>query len=102
MSSYTCQRAIHPGEMLKEELEYRHIKQCDLARELGLSYNVLNDMLNCRRALTATTAMLLEAALGISATLMMRMQLDYNMQVARQDETFAQKVAKIRKIVAAF
>ena len=34
MSTYTCQRAIHPGEILKEEVEYRGIKQTRLAEQI--------------------------------------------------------------------
>ena len=95
-----CQRPIHPGEMLKEELEYRHLAQNKLANQIGVSYKVLNDISNCRRNLTSSMAMLIEAATEINAGLLMRMQLDYNMQVARQDKTFAQRLECIRKIAA--
>ena len=44
---------------------------------------MLNDILNCRRALTTSTALLFEAALGLDAGLLMRMQLDYNLQTAK-------------------
>ena len=74
MGKYTCQRPIHPGELLKEEIESRRLPQTQLAAQTGISYKVLNDILNCRRPLTTSTAMLLEAALGVSAGLLMRMQ----------------------------
>ncbi|HJH64868.1 MAG TPA: HigA family addiction module antitoxin [Bacteroides mediterraneensis] len=74
MEKYICQRPIHPGELLKEEVEERKLSQRKLAEGMGISYKVLNDILNCRRPLTAQTAMLFEAALGISASLLMRMQ----------------------------
>ena len=57
----------HPGELLKEEIEYRGISQKKLAQEIGISYKVLNDILNCRRPVTTNTALLVEAALGIPA-----------------------------------
>ena len=44
---------IHPGEIIKEEVEYRNIKQPKLAEQMGISYKMLNDILNCRRPLTA-------------------------------------------------
>ena len=100
MGTYICQRPIHPGEILKEELEYRHLAQNKLANQIGVSYKVLNDILNCRRNLTSSTAMLIEAATGINANLLMRMQLDYNMQVSRQDKSFIQRLESIRKIAA--
>lgn len=87
MGKYTCQRPIHPGELLKEEIESRHMPQTRLAAQTGISYKILNDILNCRRPLTTSTAMLFEAALGISADLLMRMQLDYNMQQATRNKS---------------
>jgi addiction module HigA family antidote len=90
----------HLGELLKEEIEYRNVTQTTLAKQMGIPYTVLNDILNERRPLTANTAMLFEAVLGISADLLMRMQLKYNMQVIRKNKSFAQRLAKIRQAVA--
>lgn len=90
----------HPGELLKEEIEYRNLIQSHLAKQMGVPYTALNDMLNGRRPLTANTAMLFEAALGVNADLLMRMQLKYNMQIVRQDKSFADRLAQIRKVAA--
>ena len=46
MESVNCQRAIHPGELLKEEIEYRNLPQTKLAEETGISYKILNDIFN--------------------------------------------------------
>ena len=78
MANDICARAVHPGELLKEEVEFRNISQRTLSKNMGMSYNMLNDILNGRRTLTTQSAMLFEAALGISAELLMRLQLDYN------------------------
>ena len=48
MGKYICQRPIHPGELLKEETEERKLSQRRLAEQMGISYKVLNDILNCR------------------------------------------------------
>ncbi len=98
MSTYVCQRPIHPGEMLKEEVEYRNTQQTKLAEQIGISYKMLNDILNCRRPLTTSTALLFEAALGIDAGLLMRMQLDYNLQSAKKDLSFMNRLISIRKV----
>lgn len=90
----------HPGEVLKDEIEYRGITQGKLAEQMGMSYKALNDILNERRALTTKTAMLFEAVLNISADSLMRLQLKYNMQTARQDKTFVQRLENIRKMTA--
>ena len=39
----------HPGEVLKDEIEYRKLSQRKLAEQMGISYKMLNDILNCRR-----------------------------------------------------
>ncbi len=44
--------------------------------------------------------MLFEAALGINADLLMRIQLKYNMQIVRQNKTFANRLDEIRKMSA--
>jgi len=72
----------HPGEVLKDEIEYRKISQSLLAKQMGTSYKTLNDILNQRRAINTTMAMMFEAALNIPADSLMRLQLKYNMQIA--------------------
>lgn len=90
----------HPGEVLKDEIEYRKISQTQLAKKMGMSYKVLNDILNERRPLTTTTAMLFEAALGTPADALMRIQLKYNLHIASQDKKLLSRLAEIRKIAA--
>lgn len=101
MKNYTCQRPIHPGELLKEEVECRKLTQTQLASQMGISYKVLNDILNCRRPLTPVTALLFDAALGISADLLMRMQLDCNMRQTASDSSLIERLRKIRQYAAA-
>ncbi|KAA6324336.1 Antitoxin HigA [termite gut metagenome] len=91
---------IHPGDLLKEEIEYRGISQRKLAKQMGVAYTMFNEILNSKRPLTTEIAMLAEAALGVPAYLLVGMQTDYNMQIARQDKTFAQRLAEIRKSAA--
>ena len=90
----------HPGEVLKDEIEYRKISQRKLAAQMGISYKVLNDLLNGRRTLTTATAMMFEAALDIPADSLMRLQLKYNMQQAVDDKTFMERLNQIRKYAA--
>lgn len=90
----------HPGEVLKDEIEYRKISQRKLAQQMGISYKVLNDLLNGRRSLTTTTAMMFEAALDVPADSLMRLQLKYNMQQAANDQSFMERLKQIRKYAA--
>lgn len=82
----------HPGEVLKDEIEYRKISQRKLAENMGISYKILNDILNCRRPVTTQTAMLFEAALNVPADSLMRLQLKYNMQQAAADPSFMERL----------
>ena len=56
---------IHPGEILKDEIEYRKISQRALARQMGIAYSQLNEILNGKRPVNAELALLFEAALGL-------------------------------------
>jgi len=100
MSKYVCARPIHPGEVLKDEIEYRGISQGKLAAQMGISYKMLNHILNEHRPVSTQTALLFEAALGIPADSIIRLQADYNLQVVNQDKSFSNRLAEIRKIVA--
>lgn len=91
---------IHPGEMLKDEIEARGITQKDLAKRMGVSYTVFNVILNGKRPITTEYALLLEAALGIDAGMWLRLQADYNMQKAKSDKSFIARLEQIRKYAA--
>ena len=58
-------------------------------------------MLNGKRAITTEYALLIEAALGIESDFWLKMQMDYDLQTAKRNKTFAQRLANIRKIAAA-
>ncbi len=92
--------ASHPGELLKEEIEYRGISQRKFAEQIGVQYTMLNEILNGKRAINTQFALLVEAALGIDAELWMKMQMRYNMLTAKKDKSFAERLAQIRKMAA--
>ena len=102
MNDFVCARPVHPGEVLKDEIEYRGISQGKLAAQMGISYKMLNNILNERRPVTTQIALLFEAALGLPADSLIRIQTDYNMQVASRDTSLAERIAQIRKAVAVF
>jgi addiction module HigA family antidote len=85
---------------LKSEIQFRGISQKKLAAQMGMSYTVLNEVLNCKRAVTTEYALLFEAALGIDADILIKMQAAYNMQIAKQNKSFANRLAEIRKMTA--
>ena len=90
----------HPGDILKEELECRNISQRSFAKQVGMSYSVLNELLNSKRSLSPTMALMFEAALGVSADMLMNIQTRYNMQTARKDSKIAQWLSSIPRVAA--
>jgi addiction module HigA family antidote len=92
----------HPGEVLKDELEYLGVSQRSLAREMGVSYSVLNEVLNGKRALNTELAMMMEAALGVDAAPLLAMQNEYDMMMAERNESFMEKLKQIRRVAAVF
>jgi addiction module HigA family antidote len=88
----------HPGEVLKDEIEERGISQRQLADSLGLTYSVVNEILNAKRPITAKTALMFEAALDVPADSLMNLQTKYNMQTARNDEGLRSLLKGIKKV----
>jgi addiction module HigA family antidote len=99
-NNLTPSEPTHPGEVLKEEVEYRGISQRKLAKQMNISYSLLNEVLNCKRPVTTEYALLFEAALGIEAEMLIKMQIRYNMQIAKQNKSFSERLANIRKVAA--
>ena len=95
-------RPVHPGELLKDELEYRHLSQKTVAKQLDLPYTAFNEILNGKRPVTTDFALLMEAALGVNPGLLLRMQTDYNLQAAKKDSKLLARLAKVSKIAAVF
>jgi len=91
---------IHPGGLIKDELEYRGISQRSFALKFGVSYPMLNEILNGKRPISTDFALFLEASLGVSAGLLVRMQTSYDLQVAQKDKKLSERLNHIRKIAA--
>ncbi len=101
-NNMTSSLLIHPGEMIKDEIIAREMTQKELAKQMGVSYTVFNEILNGKRPVTTEYALLLEAALGTKAEMWIGLQADYNLQAIKQDKPFMKRLEKIRKIAAVF
>lgn len=95
-------RPVHPGELLKDELEYRRLSQRMISQRLGLPYTAFNEILNGKRPVTTDFALMMEAALGVPAYLLVGLQTDYNLQMARKDDKLNKRLMEIRKVSALF
>lgn len=92
----------HPGDVLKEELEARAISQRHFAECIGVSYTMLNEILNGKRPVTSDFALIVEAALGISPELLINMQTRYNMALARMKPSLSDRLAEVRRVCASW
>ena len=92
----------HPGEVIKDELEYRGISQRRLAAEIGVPASHLNEVLNAKHPLSAELALLIEQALGLDAAPLLSLQMRYNLLSAKRNKSFFEHLKKIPRIAAVF
>ncbi len=65
---------IHPGEILREELEAHGMSAAEFARQLNVPTNRITGILNEKRAVTADTALRLGHWFGTSAEMLLNLQ----------------------------
>jgi HTH-type transcriptional regulator/antitoxin HigA len=70
--------AIHPGEILKDEIEARSMTQKGLAVKMGRPVQTINMIINGRKGISEDTALDLEKAFDGELTAEMWIQLDTN------------------------
>lgn len=68
----------HPGQLIKEEIEYRKISQRELSKLTGIAPNIINEVLKGKRNCTPQFAIKLEDALKIDAKTLLRLQMNYD------------------------
>jgi HTH-type transcriptional regulator/antitoxin HigA len=72
--------AIPPGEYLAEEIAARGMSQKELARRMGRPLNAINEIINGKKAITAETALQLQAVMPeIPARFWMNLEADYQL-----------------------
>ena len=75
--------ATHPGTVIADRLASRGRTQLWLSQQVQVSDGFISRLLRGQNNLTAALALRLEAALGLSAQRLMRMQADYDLAEAR-------------------
>lgn len=75
--------AIHPGEILSEELEVLEMSAAQLARHLDVPSNRISLIIAGKRGMTADTAIRLGRYFGMSADFWMNLQKSYELRSAR-------------------
>ncbi len=78
--------AIHPGQLLKRELEARKLSANRLALDLGVPSGRITDILNGRRSITADTAVRLGRYFGNKPQFWLDLQGQYDIAVIERDK----------------
>jgi addiction module HigA family antidote len=91
---------VHPGEVLAEAIsEGLRLTVAETARRIGISRQMIHDILAGRRAVTAETALRFERLGAASAPLLLRLQDEYDLAQARA--SLRDQLAAIRPARAA-
>ena len=77
----------HPGELVRENLDDLGLSVAEAAAGLGITRQQLYNVVNGRSSVTPEMALRLEKALGGSAELWLRMQLNYDLAQVRNQPT---------------
>lgn len=76
---------LHPGKVLSEiYMNEMGFNQTSLAKLCGCTHRKINEIVNGKRAISPSFAIVLEEKLGTSAEMWVRMQAEYDLWEARQ------------------
>ena len=81
----TAAEPIHPGEHLAEMLDELGVSQYRLAKTVGVPAVRINDIVHCRRSITADTALRLGRALRMTPEFWLNLQRMYDLDLARRE-----------------
>jgi addiction module HigA family antidote len=77
---------VHPGRLLKRELDARALSANRLALDLGVPSGRITDILNGRRAISADTAVRLGRYFGNRAQFWLDLQSQYEIGVVEREK----------------
>ena len=77
-------RVVHPGEILKDELETRGVSLTSFARQIDVPPNRISQILSGKRAVTADSALRFGHWLGMDPQFWLNLQAQYDLAVAEQ------------------
>ena len=76
---------IHPGLVLKDEIEELGINQSQLATHIGILPRTINEIINGKRGISAAMAFKLSKALGASPLFWMNLQANWELSQVDQN-----------------
>jgi addiction module HigA family antidote len=88
--------AVHPGEVIREDIMPAvNLSVTAAAKSLGVSRQMLHDILAERRPLSAVMCLKISRLFGSSPEMWMRMQAEYDLKKAAQDKKVMEVVKRI-------
>ena len=87
---------IHPGEIIREDiLPEAGLSVTDAAKALGVSRQMVHDILAGRKPLSAVMCMKVSSLFGSTPEFWIRLQSDYDLKKASQNKKVMARVARI-------
>src|ERR1700722_8972307 len=83
-SRFAPDYAVPPGEQLAIALEEKGMSQAELATRIGRPQKTINEIVKGKASITPDTAIQLERALGIPASIWNSLEAAYQLQLAEQ------------------
>jgi addiction module HigA family antidote len=84
----------HPGELVKDNVDELGLSIAEAAKGLGVTRQQLYNVVNGKSAITPEMALRLEKALGGTADLWLRMQVNFDLAQVRRNE----RSIKVRRL----
>ena len=91
--------AIHPGEMILDEIRANGMIQSTFAKQIGMERSQLNEIIKGKRDVNAELATLLEASLDLPAQYWMNLQSQYNLDKVMVEEVTKERVVAINCMI---
>ena len=87
---------VHPGEIIREDiLPSAGLSVTAAAKALGVSRQMLHDIIGERRPLSAVMCLRIARLFGSSPDMWMRLQGTYDLKTAEQDKGVMRRVVRI-------
>jgi addiction module HigA family antidote len=86
-------RAVHPGEILKDELDGLGVTPTEFARQIDVPPNRVSQIIAGKRGVTGDTALRLGHWFGTEPQFWLNLQSAYEIRIA--EETLGQEIARL-------
>ena len=78
------QRAVHPGEILRDELAELGVSQTEFARQIAVPSNRISQIIAGKRSITGDTALRFGHWFGVEPQFWLNLQAQFDLAVADQ------------------